>query len=376
MSISHIFVQINIWGIFFMKKSALNIIKIASVYTGTVLGAGFASGQEIMQFFTSYGVKGIYGICLSGILFSVLGWAVLEIVYVQKIKDYRGFIYPIMGEFLGNIMEWVVSLFMFITFCAMLAGTGALLRQQFQIPTQIGTIIMAGLCFLVFLYDVKGVIMINSILAPLLLIGGILLGIYIIIFRDMATFSSPVISVFNAITRNWITSSIVYVSYNTITAVVILCSLLPITNSKKQARWGGIIGGVTLGILGFFIGMATLIYYGTIENLEIPMLEIVLYYGSFIQYIYLFVLMAAIFTTAVASGYGFMKRVSVEFNLSYKKILPIFILASIIIAQIGFSKMVGRIYPLFGYVGIFEVFLIILYFINRKFTIIKKRFRR
>jgi len=373
---SYICTNRQIYGGFFVRKKVSNIIKIASVYTGTVLGAGFASGQEIMQFFTSYGIEGIYGVILSGILFALIGWAVLEIVYVQKIKDYRGFIYPIMGEFLGNIMEWVVSLFMFITFCAMLAGTGALLRQQFQIPVQIGILIMAGLCFLVFLYDVEGVIAINTILAPLLLIGGILLGVYIIAFKETAVFSSPVTAVFRAVTRNWMTSSIVYVSYNTITAVVILCSLLSIIRSKSEARLGGILGGVTLGVLGLCIVMVTLLHYDNVEGLEIPMLGIVFNYGSAIEYIYIFVLMASIFTTAVASGYGFMNRAAVEFNVSYKSILPVFILSSIIIAQIGFSKMVGQIYPLFGYVGLFEVFVILLYFINWKLNRVHKRFRQ
>lgn len=376
MGTSLIYLYKQIYGGFFVKNKRSNVIKIASVYTGTVLGAGFASGQEIMQFFTSYGIEGIYGVILSGILFALIGWAVLEMVYVQKIKDYRGFIYPIMGEFLGNIMEWVVSLFMFTTFCAMLAGTGALLRQQFQIPVQIGILIMAGLCFIVFLYDVEGVIVINTILAPLLLIGGILLGLYIVLFREAAVFSSPVVSVFHALTRNWITSSIVYVSYNTITAVVILCSLLPIIHSRKQAKMGGIIGGITLGFLGLCIVMATLIYYDRVEALEIPMLGIVLHYGFAIRYIYFFVLIAAIFTTAVSSGYGFVNRVSVEFNISYKSILPVFILTSIIIAQIGFSKMVGQIYPLFGYVGLFEVFIILLYFIGWKLNRVNKRFRQ
>lgn len=220
-----------------MKKTKSSTMEIASVYIGTVIGAGFASGQEIIQFFTSYGSKGIYGILLAGVIFSLLGWAILEIVYVRKINDYRNFIHLMMGEFLGNIMEWIVALFMFIIFCTMLAGTGALLRQQFHIPMQVGIFLMAGLSVIVFMYDIKGIIIVNYILAPLLLIGGILLGIYIIVFRDVAVFSSAT-SIFRLITRNWITSSILYVSYNTITAVVILTGLLPIIHSKKEAKWG------------------------------------------------------------------------------------------------------------------------------------------
>lgn len=39
------------------------------VIIGTVIGAGFASGQEVMRFFTGYGGKGLISIVLSGLLF-------------------------------------------------------------------------------------------------------------------------------------------------------------------------------------------------------------------------------------------------------------------------------------------------------------------
>ena len=42
-----------------------NILKIVFVIIGTVIGAGFASGQEIYLFFFSYGIKGLIGILIS-----------------------------------------------------------------------------------------------------------------------------------------------------------------------------------------------------------------------------------------------------------------------------------------------------------------------
>ncbi len=36
-----------------------DIIKVSFVIIGTMIGAGFASGQEISAFFNSYGIKGI-----------------------------------------------------------------------------------------------------------------------------------------------------------------------------------------------------------------------------------------------------------------------------------------------------------------------------
>lgn len=139
---------------------------------------------------------------------------------------------------------------------------------------------------------------------------------------------------------------------------------------------GGILGGAALGVLGLCVGLGTLIYYNNIRNLEIPILGIVMGYGTFAQYVYFFVLIAAIFTTAIANGYGFLKRVSMEFKMPLKKITPLFIIASMVFAQVGFSKMVEKLYTLFGYVGIFEVLVILIYFISRKVNKIKKRILR
>ncbi len=46
--------------------------KVAATYIGTVVGAGFATGREIVEFFTVNGFYGTIGICVSG--FFYLAW--------------------------------------------------------------------------------------------------------------------------------------------------------------------------------------------------------------------------------------------------------------------------------------------------------------
>ena len=38
-----------------------DILKIAGIYMGIIIGAGFASGQEILRFFIDYGENWIFG---------------------------------------------------------------------------------------------------------------------------------------------------------------------------------------------------------------------------------------------------------------------------------------------------------------------------
>ncbi len=353
-----------------LNKNVKNAVKIASVYIGTVLGAGFASGQEMVKFFAYYGSMGMFGLLLTGVLFAVVGWAVLEIVFVNKATNYKSFINPIAGNFFGRILEWVVIFFMFICFCAMFAGCGALFEQRFGLPYIVGVLIMAGCCFITFLFDIKGVIAVNAVLAPLLLIGGFVLGLYMWFFRSTAVMNG-VVEAFIQLRDNWFSSAIIYVSYNIITAVVVLTTLYKLITNKTTAKLGAYLAGIALGLLGIVLGLIVLIYYSDIRGVEIPLLTIVMKYAPLVQYIYILVLISAMFTTAVANGYGILNKINElkTIRIHYKVKLALFILIAIIFSQIGFSNMVGKVYPLFGYFGVFEIILILLYFIKYKINV-------
>ncbi|MCT4542634.1 MAG: hypothetical protein N4A63_03720 [Vallitalea sp.] len=358
-----------------MRLDLRNSVKIASVYIGTVLGAGFASGQEMMKFFAYYGYNGMIGLLLTGVLFALIGWAVLEIIYYNNAKNYKEFIYPITGNIFGRIFEWAVIFFMFVCFCAMFAGAGALFEQRFHLPYQVGVLVMAICCYITFLFDVKGVIAINSILAPILLIGVLIVGIYMWFFRS-TTVMSKVVQVFLVVTDNWCTSAIIYVSYNIITAVVVLTTLHKLVTSELTAKLGSILAGIALGMIGIVLGFVILVHYNDLQGIEIPMLAIVMRYAKVVQYIYIIVLLSAMFTTAIANGYGILSKLNINKTKTGKVKLGIFILIAIIFSQIGFSNMVGKIYPIFGYLGIFEIILIMLYFSKMKIEQIRSKIKK
>lgn len=107
-----------------MSKELKNIIKVACIYATSIIGAGFASGQEIMQFFSIYKAGGFYGILLAGALFAAIGCTVLERVYCERIRNYEEFLFPTFGWLIGWLIEAAVTLFMFCLFCIMIAGSG------------------------------------------------------------------------------------------------------------------------------------------------------------------------------------------------------------------------------------------------------------
>ncbi|QUI20943.1 hypothetical protein HZI73_00915 [Vallitalea pronyensis] len=357
-----------------MKTDFKNAIKIASVYIGTVLGAGFASGQEMMKFFAYYGFKGMIGLLLTGIMFALIGWAVLEIIYHNGSRNYKEFIHPIAGKISGKILDWTVVFFMFVCFCAMFAGSGALFQQRFHIPYQVGVLVMAVCCYITFLFDVKGVITVNSFLAPILLVGVLIVGLYMWFFRSTSVMSNMV-QVFLVVRDNWFSSAIIYVSYNIITAVVVLTTLYKLVTSKFTAKVGSLLAGLALGMIGIILGFVILVHYKDIQGIEIPMLAIVMRYAKVVQYIYIIVLISAMFTTAVANGYGILSKLKINKTKGGKVKLAVFIGVAVLFSQIGFSNMVGKVYPIFGYIGVFEIILIMLYFIKIKWDTFKNKFK-
>ena len=49
----------------------MSILKVVFVIIGTLIGAGFASGQEVYEFFFSFGIKGILGIFISSLIIGI-----------------------------------------------------------------------------------------------------------------------------------------------------------------------------------------------------------------------------------------------------------------------------------------------------------------
>lgn len=64
-----------------MNKEAT---KIGFAYVGIVVGAGFSTGQEVMQFFTKYGLWAYLGVIISGFILAFIGRQVAKIVLPLK----------------------------------------------------------------------------------------------------------------------------------------------------------------------------------------------------------------------------------------------------------------------------------------------------
>src|SRR3546814_2577630 len=84
--------------------------KISIAFVGVVVGAGFASGQEIMQFFTSFGMVGLVGAVISGALFIFLAMALSTLGQQKASLSHKRVIYAICGKYLGMFVDVLIKI--------------------------------------------------------------------------------------------------------------------------------------------------------------------------------------------------------------------------------------------------------------------------
>lgn len=324
-----------------------NWIKIASIYIGTVIGAGFASGREIMDFFGLYGSKGIWGIYISGILFSLGGSLLLLKIYNNKIKSFKNLAETIFKGKVLVLVDIIINISLYTGFTIMVAGSGAIFKEQLDLSFNLGMIVMLVASFIVFLFDLKGLSLINTILVPLLIIGILFISIYI---GSQGGIKVMDISGENITGKgNFISSAILYFGSNCLIIIIVFSTLLPLIKDRKTAVLAGSLGGGILYILGTAILFAMLMYYEEIINLDIPMLRISNHIGTTYGIIYGIILWISMFTTALANGYGFVSK----YSKNKDSILPstILCLSAVPLAKLGFANLVSVIYPIFGLIG-------------------------
>lgn len=334
-----------------------DIFKVSSVYMAAVIGAGFASGREIVQFFSGYNHGGFYGIILAGVLFALIGAIVLDRVYTGRIRNYDEFIFPMLGWFMGWVVQVVVTVFLMCLFCIMIAGGGTILYQNLGIPYIYGVVLMAIICLAAMASDIKGITAVNTVLVPVLVAGMVLVGAYIIYTRDTSVFNYA--GILSAITNNWVVSAIIYVSYNSIMSIVILCTLLPMLKSRKVGIAGGLLGGLILCGIAFLINIALMTFYPWALSEELPVLSVIKRFSAEIGVVYTILLWTAMVLSAVNSGYCFVERCTSKIRINKSVFIVLFCIACIPLSTASFSGLIASIYPVFGYLGLFIILAIL-----------------
>ena len=325
-----------------------NSIKAIFVIIGTIIGAGFASGQEIYSFFNVYGVNGILGIVLSCVLIGFVIYRVLIKSKNKEINSYNDLLDKInIPKKIKDIFKIIINIFLLISFYIMVSGFSAYFKQEFNIPNYITAIIISTICYITFMKNIEGIANINSIIIPILICIILVLG-----EKNNVSYTIKNVDITNIqISGKWILRGVQYASYNSILLIPMLISLKKYTIGKER----------TVSIFTTFIFfILSMVIFGVmyniqeLEGIEIPLVYIANKSGSTFSMIYSIVIIVAIYTTMISAGYGFLTNCA-NTKRKYIKLALIICITSMFVSNISFSFLVNLTYPVFGILGILQV---------------------
>lgn len=339
-----------------------NVLAVSGVYIATVVGAGFASGQEVVSFFVKYGNISIIGAAGVSILFGIALYTLLTYCRKSGISDFSDYLRNSAGQKTAAFLDTLTSIFMLCVFGAMTACAGMLISEISGINLSICVLLVNIVCFICFCFDIRGIAAANAFLSPFIIGGIIGVCIYILCFRETSAFAGSV----KKLADNIVVSSLGYTSYNLLTAAVIAVNMSGMIKSKKEACAAAKISGIFFFIMILLIWTVIKIYYGKIELGSIPMLTIASREGRILRSVYIAVLSSATLTTAFSSGFGAVRKALGIFPANKYICAAIVCVSGFFLSSLGFAAIVEKIYRICGIAGIGVLFIIMKDYIKEK----------
>lgn len=335
-----------------VKQKRVSAFTVAATYVGTVVGAGFATGQEILKFFTHFGLSGIYGVLIAAVLLAVLGSVILRLGHRLQADSHLPVVEAAVGPTLGRVVDWVITFFLFGGAAIMMAGSGAVFAEHWHLNRFLGTLVMALLSGATVALGLRGVVASISAVAPILIVMVLVVSTGSILVNGISAADLAWYRPGQAATGFWPISALLYVSYNLLLSIAVLGPLGREARDEQTLHVGGLIGGAALGLGALFINLAVLAGLPSSAGYEVPMLHLARQFPPWLQMAYSVVLWAEVYTTAVASLFGLAVRLSHADSPRYVPLVAGATVLALIASQFGFSNLVGFLFPAVGWIGL------------------------
>ena len=276
-----------------------NALKTVFLVCSSLIGAGFASGREIIEFFPPG----------KGLITSLLSVALISLS-IYLIPDFSDVIC------INPLYKLTVCLFSFCVISVMISASGEFLPM--------GRFIMSFLVFSTLIFGIRGVENVSLILCPAMIL-------FILIFGLERIWGIK----FYELEFGNITQSFLYAGYN----IIILPTLL------KKATYSK---GITASLVFIIMGSLILIVYFASSLFPYDTMPFVSAVGS--NAITVAIILMALYTTAVCSGFCICD----VFHIS-PRICFITVFLSYILSYSGFGNLISIGYRTFGITGVFII---------------------
>lgn len=350
-----------------MEKEQVNrrrIITMGGAFCAFLIGSGFATGQEVMQYFAAYGSSGFLAVLVMFVLFLYVGYSFITVGYEQQYRTGTPIFRYYCGKHIGIFFEWFSVAFIYMSYLVMIAGAGASLQQQFGLPTYIGGILIGATSIVTVIFGLKRIVDVIGVMGPAIVALAIFLGIAGIVQNPRGLIEAneilPTLDILKA-SPNWILSAFSYVGFCMMWLAVFLASMGAESGSKREAGLGAFSGALFFSLAVLFVMTGLLANLRDVAGSQIPSLILANNISPLLAIVFSVIVILGIYTTSVPLLWTAVSRVAPEKTARFR--FSTFFLGAIgvVLGLLSpFDRLVNVIYVLNGYVGFLLLFIMLL----------------
>jgi len=301
------------------------IFAIISSVLGSIIGAGFSTGQEVFYFFSQFKETSIFYISLSSILIFLI------LLYLINIK--------IKNRIILIIFKSYILLFSIITLIVMFSAFGQLGEEFLGVSRYIFTLLCFVLSIAIFKHGLLAVININKVVVSILTTTVILRSVHKneIVFQ----FESLKCTLPKNISQHLI-FPLLYSTYNSLLAFPVINGLKERFH-KEEIKISIVISSILIFLLLSIINTILLSKSST-QTSQMPLLKVEK--SIILQFILVTCAFLEILTTVLANYMGLC------YSIKNSKAEFVIIIISLLLGFNQFQVLLRKLYSLMGYIGL------------------------
>ena len=312
----------------------------AAVFISVVMGGGYGTGREVVEFFTRYGLLGgLFGTIAAACVFSIVLACTYEFARVFQLYDYRSFFKKLIGRF-WVCFEVLYLLLFLLVLGVVSSAAGNILEQEFATPGYVG---MVGVLVLVVILVYFGREAVEKVLTLWSIGMYLVFGYYFIeILNNGDVEILPTLTQGN-IESGWLRGGILYAMYNLAIAPVLLFSTRAI-QTRREALLAGVIAGVAVMVPALLFHISYAVGHPEVLEQPVPNYWMMSEYASpLLLIVFLVALLGTLVETGAGLVQGLIERIEMVVKVDSNDALSQPARAVIAIATLLFGGLIGSL---------------------------------
>ena len=363
------------------------VLILAGAVVAFTIGSGFATGQEIVQYYTAYGAQNILVLAVFVIAFLYYNFNFAKAGAEERFEKANDIYKYYCGKYLGTFYDYYSTLFCYMSLWVMVGGAGKTLNEAYGLPVWIGAVILIILTVITVIGGLNSLVDAIGIVGPAIVVLCIAIGL-ITFVRDAGNVSAGLEVIKTGAYKgaasgetiknagaNWLISGLSYAGF-VLLWFASFTSALAMKNKKKDLQQGIIWGTIALAIAIVVVSFGQIANINTgsdglyVWNAGIPNLILANSIVPIFSKIFAIVVFAGIYTTAVPLLYHPSSRFAKEGTPAFKMLTVVLAMVGLLVGLfLDFRVLVNIIYVLNGYVGA----VLILFMLWKNFKDLKNK---